>query len=215
MADAVRTAYCIAVRQWEFVLTGKHSDYGQRYMPQWDGGVQQSRRDRASIRYPIWPKIGDWCIAHQVPPSLLMDVVFGQWRGAEPPWPTHLMSERVREKVKEALANAAQDVANELRFNHQRLMVAIDQQQRLDPRLSNAEAMHRALLHDGNTLSAVYRVCLAHRSRLPDVMQKYWDVALCAYVTFRKHYNSSWGNWIPSDFIAAARDWARLLGDTE
>ena len=200
VADQIRELYTKAYRLFR-ELRGVKCTYGDRVIPQWDGGVDAyGRRHKA-----IWPKIADVSCRGNVDPHELVRSVFARHTGVNPPTPNMMLSAAVIEEARTAMTLRREEIRSVLPEHVKTFEAAMYTLQvvlGIPPSLKAAAAV----LGDPTvTLPPIFRYCMAEKLGIRTVQDQYEDAALFELVFMFKEYKAAWGDFIPKGLLAKAR----------
>ena len=88
---SVRTTYGWEVSMFYMRTTGKDPAWTRRKHPRWDGGVDE--RTGLVCKAPVWPKLLEFAVGHEVDAVDLIKAVFNKWAGGKPPEPDQIMTD--------------------------------------------------------------------------------------------------------------------------
>lgn len=186
----VRELYCMARRRHE-AKRGKTSDFGEKELPQWDGGEHDGREYQ-----PYWPKIVAFCKQHQLDPARLVRAIFDSNESPTPPTPKTLVGVNAlalykKHEISERLI--LQQELNYYRNQAHKYFVSFTVRKDLEPDM----AWREVVMEDPPMLSALFRYCLAVKAGFDDLAADHADTAMQEYFWAKEIYDAEWGDWIP------------------
>jgi hypothetical protein len=211
----IRETYVNERRKFESRLSGRHSDYGFRHMPKWDGTEDAnpgSNRKLTTDRYgktykPIWPKIAAFALKHNVDPLLLIKTRFINTRGPRPPEPTDCMCQAALEAC--VSERTSVDDLNKRLYEFQDIFEKeVESKARYMVRFSWSpdDVFQSVILDLTLPLSCLYRYCLAVVNGFNDLASVNKPEAILEYLRDSKAYDeSAWFELIPKQFANEAK----------
>ena len=196
LAQSVRTIYCTCRRERGGLQA---SDYGEKPMPQWDGGeTPQGRRAK-----PIWPKIAEKILQCSADP---VDFIRAQFEGANwsrPPSPNVLLTEAAVDKWRaykeasgEKLKRLIESDVNQVSLHVLPLTVTL--------KWPYKKALEHVLCQRGLPVTPLIRYCFAVREELTETAAQYREPALMQYVMQLDDYANLLPDMIPPELHAQA-----------
>lgn len=184
LASFIRRVYVAEMRQFSMA----NSTYGNRLIPQWDGGEDQ----HGTRHKPIWPKLAVFIVERRVNPLTFIHIQFAASRGRKPPLPTMLATELALQRY----YTYQSTIDEELRAEFARQQRSLSTQLLLlgqVPDLTPEQRLQMSLQDQRVDANSLFRYCRAVAANLPQLAAKYHDAALTIYLFERAHYDVAWG----------------------
>lgn len=176
----------------------RSSDWGNRYMPEWDGGQTRDGRRKQSI----WPKIAKFCIDNSLDPQTLIKAIFHRCK-LTPPMPNMACGQHALAAYAIYASPGSED---DLR---QQAHIALESQQAaFDTGMhwlstvypADKPTLQRIALSDSKcALTLLFRYCIAVANGFDDIAKKYYPGALEQYVSDRNVYDYVWSDLLPQE----------------
>jgi hypothetical protein len=188
----VRAIYVNAYRRAATLRTGVPSTWGEERIPCWDGGY-----DGQNNHKPVWPKIAQFCLDHQVDPVEFIAAQFDNPDpGRELPTPNRLYRDAALGRYRQRVRAGANDLALALYLQRQHFESAVALVVEIDD-LPEPGAIAEVLRDSKAQLSGLFRHGMAALVGLTAIAGQFHDAALLQYVFRRDAYDHAWGPLIP------------------
>lgn len=202
-ASRLRAIYCEERSRWHLVQEGRKVKWGDRAIPQFDGGEGPGGKNYANV----WERAATLVYLHRLSPRRLVQALFDK-RSAKPPLPTHLLGDAVRSRYEALFSKESSDILRTFQAQKETLKLGLFLVSPLKQRSNfNDDDLLRVVLLDLTArLSALFRYCLAVDRGLDSVSSAFLQDALEQYISYPDSYDLIWRGWIPDSFRATARD---------
>lgn len=200
-AQLIRDEYCRVRNRWHMEHEMKHTNWGARPIPKYDGGEDVHGRQHQNI----WRKIAVFVIKHNLNPTRYVQAQFNI-RVSKPIEPTQLLTEYSLSLYEAQESISEKEIARLFEMQKEQVLVECDKLRPCRARGWSDKDITRAVL--GNQLiplSALFRYCIAKKEGYDDLAEEYKVEALTQYLAYPDAYDRIWGEWIPSDFRSEAR----------
>jgi len=197
-ANALRTAWILAVRNHVQKQTGQPCTYNSKV--KWDGGL--CRETRRTYK-PVWPKIVMKARSEGLDPIHLVAALFAAWgTGPSPNSPELIVSPENIGRYHTQTRTTEQRVGIVLKTDEAIYRSAVWSAAQSIP---DPDAAVRFVLNDlSRKMSPLFRYSVAAMKNMPDVADKWRDMAHNQLAAAPDIYLSAWGTIIPQDITAAA-----------
>lgn len=199
-ANEIRLLWINERRALEQRTTGTCTTWGDKYMPQWDGGVDKHGRNHESV----WLKIVAFCELHQLQPETLITALFFRERLCPKPNQCHgpyalrkykaYTEPGTRQELRQQLLHELESQKSYAAANKDRLC-----------RYSGktAEEAYSSIALDGTAnLTVLFRYCLL-RAVNHHYAEKFREQATRIFLRHADLYTDIWKEWIPDELKAA------------
>lgn len=209
LAQVVRAIYIACHRE----RTGS-SDYGDKPMPQWDGGETRFGVQRRSA----WTPLVRFILQHNLDPVAYIRAQFWAHPERQPPSPVSILTANSLVRYQEY----AEQVPGQLRRAHRTNLLSVNGHvEALINELNwvPQRAIRYALLETTAVVATgLFRYAMAVDRGITDVAQQFRDHALLQYMLQKQAYDDGWKGLEPSIppelFAEATRLRTQLLGVT-
>lgn len=198
-AEALRAVWIAAVRNHVQKQHGTPCSYNSKV--RWDGGFC---RDTRRTYKPVWPKLVAKARSEGLDPLRLVSVLFAAWgTGPSPNSPELILSPENINRYYAQTRNTEQRVGIALKTDEAIYRSAVWSANLTIP---DPEAAVRFVLNDlSRKMSPLFRYSVAAMKNMPDVAEKWHDLAHDQLLSAPDVYLAAWGRIIPKDITAAAQ----------
>ncbi len=195
LSERIRALWCEEMRDFNLRNKGLPGNWGTRHIVKWDGG----RDDKGSSFTPVWPKIAQFCIQHDLEPEILVRALF--YRQANTPRPnqahgpyaldTYIAYTQSRTKL-----DQKSQIIYEFESQKARVVAETVRLKKYH-RLEEQMAWRSVIASRDQPLSPLFRYCVCMNQKWHDMSVDYLDAARRQYKRDSKLYDEVWGDWIP------------------
>ena len=169
-------------------------EYGQRDIPQWDGGEDQWGKRHTNI----WPRVARHILELGVDPTMYMRAQFTYVSRGRVPLPSTFFNEAAVTKYHRYREEWPQSQRREYD------LALLSVRSQVEPYVAQLGWDYRRALRSALSnkvmvqASAMFRYCIATNEGIADVAEMYHDSALSDYVFQKTAYDEAWGERIPA-----------------
>lgn len=171
--------------------------------PRWDGGIDDMGRERK----PIWPKIAEFAIKHNLSPEAMISARFrAAVTSNHTVMPNDIAHARFLQLYQES-EDSEDDVKTAWQMQYDYLCREAARQRRLvasPNKLNNRKVLQLILRDHASQLSALVRYVLAVRFGLKEEAKEWFHPAVDQYMLSPEAYNAVVGTVLPEAFTSEA-----------
>jgi hypothetical protein len=197
LGGGIRTMYCSLYRQYN----PKAVNYGDKAMPQWDGG-----RDRWGANHrPIWPRLASHFMQHSIDPAIFLHVQFAETIGRASPTPNMFFSHEASVRYTSYLQRAIEELVQAKERSAGLISRRLRQ---IEASRGTPEQKILTVVMDEHTVQAcpLFRYCFAMQFNIELAAAAYFAKALHQYMFQHAQYDQAWGvDFIPVHLRETAR----------
>ncbi len=197
-AQHIRKVWAEERRRFELRTTGVASDWGNRHMCRWDGGVANDGKHYN----PVWPRIAALCDKYNLVPDLLVRAMFHN-RMQYPPEPSQAVGNeaisryRLFTSASTRLERTA-DIRSAFGCDKSLSTAEVARQKKYFKR-DEAGAWRITLVTMTVNLSPLFRYCVACNQGWDDIAMQFQSPAMRQYLQNADLYDEVWGEYIPEN----------------
>lgn len=196
LAQRIRKLWAEERRAFDLRTTGVVTDWGNRHISEWDGGVKDGRSYNAT-----WPKIAELCIENHLDPLLLVRATF--YRKEMAPNPNQAVGRTALDRYQMYVAPGTvleikNSLLNALDCNKSLAQSEVVRQKTYFDR-DDVGAWRMTLLSSSVNLSPLFRYCVAKSQGWDDIAEDFEATAQRQYAQNPMLYDEAWAALIPED----------------
>ena len=211
MAALIRSTYISARSAWECLRRGTTVPYV--YPRGYDKPTRPPMVDGVAVeggvvKPPIWMRLAREFAKRSLDPEEYLHRMFERSVKSHPPDPTQLFDKKFLEEYAKVQGNEAEEVDNSLAI--QKHIAATNVSYWQQAGMDFVQSHSYVLSNTNLDLSALFRLCVAYSLIEKDdvfasiVKEFKWQAAI-QFQTSRAEYESSWGAFIPAEFVSRSR----------
>ena len=182
MPDDIRSIYCAEYRR----ACPAAATYGDEEIPHWDGGRDSFGRNHR----PIWPRLADFFMQHQLDPIVYIQAAFALRRGRTPPAPNTLTHGDILSHYYQITAERSSEIAESWHRQREVVQTEIWALKRLYPAQTD-RAIQVTAICDRHRVQAgpLLRYCMATEFGLHELAADFLRQAAVEYLFNRIAYD--------------------------
>ena len=153
-----------------------------------------------------WFKIMSFARENELDPETLIRSVFQTWQRVFAPMPNQFYNDQALLAYRVTLRTQHDQVRQAFRSQQFACSRELWELTDTQPEASLSSRQRSVLLSRTVAMSALFRYCLACTQKYVDIADKYYEAAVRQYVPCADCYDEIWGELIPAEFRATAKE---------
>lgn len=202
-AAHIRNLWVNAHRDMELRTKGKSTGWGQRTMPQWDGGIGSDGKHHKNV----WLKIAEFVAQNDLDAAILVTSIFYKQIDFIPT-PNFAVGAKALERYNDYMSPGTQleiraDLTHAFESQKQRATSDVFTKVKYY-KLDEKDAWRITIGSRTVPLTPLFRYCVAVNQNWTEIAEQFYPTARKQYRQLANLYDEVWGEWIPSEFKARA-----------